>query len=59
MKEIIEYRLVHIRAPDENIFLQEVNRLIKEGWAPQGGIAYDHSVGTHYIQAMVMYKKEE
>lgn len=47
---VIEYRIV--RECDKDLLTELVNRLIKEGWQPQGGLAADE---FHVYQAMVLF----
>ena len=56
-KKIVKYKVVGgdymIRM--EPIMADKVNKLIKEGWQPYGGIAYDGMMDICY-QAMVKYE---
>lgn len=44
-----QYRLVACSTPA--LLESEVNSLIRIGWFPIGGVAYD---GTHLIQALIL-----
>ncbi len=54
MKKIIEYKIVWDR--DDDRLIKKVNKEIKEGWQPQGGITYDTQYGI-YLQVMVKYEE--
>lgn len=49
----MEYRIVE-GAQVMQKFIDEVNKLMKEGWRPQGGIAViDNENAWYYYQAMI------
>lgn len=55
MKKIIEYHIVE----NSNTFQLSkiVNKLIKNGWQPYGGVSFTGQPEGHYIQAMVKYEE--
>ena len=58
MKKIIEYTTIWINGDDEGMG-PKVNRSIKEGWQPFGGISHlwDEEDQTYsYCQALVKYE---
>ena len=59
-KEIASYKIV--RNKSEIALQQEVNRMIRQGWVPVGGIsavAFGTSPvgGNSFVQAMIKYKE--
>ena len=59
MSKIKRYEVVY--ANSEQAFVEQINRMIKEGWQPLGGMAanFQHNgqfQQTVYHQAMVEYK---
>jgi hypothetical protein len=52
MNTVTEYDLIMKRSPTEIIL--EVNRLIKRGWFPIGGISINEH--NYYCQVMVRYE---
>jgi hypothetical protein len=53
MSEIMKYRIVYARNYEKSLE-DQVIKLIKQGWTPQGGIFVVGSpTGWHYWQAMV------
>ena len=61
MNKITRYEVVY--ANSEQAFVEQINRMIKEGWQPLGGMAanFQHNgqfQQTIYHQAIVMYEQE-
>ena len=61
MSKITRYEVVY--ANSEQAFVEQINKMIKEGWQPLGGMAanFQHNgqfQQTVYHQAMVMYAQE-
>jgi hypothetical protein len=59
MKNITRYEVVY--ANSEQAFVEQINKMIREGWQPLGGMAanFQHNgqfQQTVYHQAMVEYK---
>ena len=49
----MRYRIVYARNIERNLE-EQINKLIKQGWVPQGGVFVVGSpTGWHYWQAMV------
>ena len=58
MKNITRYEVVY--ANSEQAFVEQINKMIRDGWQPLGGMAanFQHNgqfQQTVYHQAMVMY----
>jgi hypothetical protein len=53
VKEIIEYCIVY---GGTQTIVDEVNRLIREGWQPLGGVSRDERCLSNWGQAMVRYR---
>lgn len=51
MKKIIEYMTVITENHDHNHDMH-INKLLRLGWQPLGGLCYDH---RYFIQVMVKY----
>ena len=61
MSKITRYEVVY--ANSEQAFVEQINKMIKEGWQPLGGMAanFQHNgqfQQTVYHQAMVMHEQE-
>jgi hypothetical protein len=59
--KIQRYEVVY--ANSEQAFVEQINKMIKEGWQPLGGMAANFQSNgqfqqTVYHQAMVMYETE-
>jgi hypothetical protein len=53
MSDKMKYRIVYASSI-EKVLEEQVNKLIKQGWRPQGGVFVVGSpTGWHYWQAMV------
>jgi hypothetical protein len=58
--QIQRYEVVY--ANSEQAFVEQINKMIKEGWQPTGGVSVNFQARTEqviYHQAMVEYKREE
>ena len=56
MKKVIRYEIVY--GNSEQAFIEQINRMIKEGWQPIGGVSVNFQARTEqpvYHQAMVEY----
>ena len=57
MKSIVEYTIIEDLSV--NRVIAQVNAKLREGWVPQGGLAYSSREGDpRVLQAMVLYGKE-
>jgi hypothetical protein len=56
MKKIIEYNVIEANHLFKLGML--VNKLIKNGWQPLGGVSYTDQPSWNYIQAMVKYSED-
>jgi hypothetical protein len=53
MSDKMKYRIVYASSI-EKVLEEQVNKLIKQGWRPQGGVFVVGSpTGWHYWQAMI------
>ena len=53
MSDKMKYRIVYAQSI-EKVLEEQVNKLLKQGWRPQGGVFVVGSpTGWHYWQAMV------
>jgi len=53
MSDRMKYRIVYAQSI-EKVLEEQVNKLLKQGWRPQGGVFVVGSpTGWHYWQAMV------
>ena len=39
-------------------FISKVNKMLEEGWVPQGGLSFGNYGGGTYLQAMVKYDEQ-
>ena len=56
MTKAIRYEIVY--GNSEQAFLEQINRMIDEGWQPIGGVSVNFQARTEqpvYHQAMVLY----
>lgn len=51
-----EYKVVW--SESDTCLEQKVNKLIQEGWEPQGGICFGYIGGNNYYQAMIRHETE-
>ena len=53
MGDKMKYRIVYARHHEKGLE-DQVNKLIKQGWTPQGGVfVFGSPTGWHYWQAMI------
>ena len=52
-RKVVEYKVV-ADSSMLSLFEKEINKMIKEGWQPLGGMTRDS--GTTFFQAMVKYE---
>jgi hypothetical protein len=58
MKKVIRYEVIY--ANSEGEFVEQINKMINEGWQPLGGVGITYiekQMQVVYHQAMVEYEK--